>query len=62
MAKLMAISSTVAVKSDYAKVPPVSMGTQMFWTDLEFAAPKNKAGSMSRTASTTVDFVSEVKE
>jgi len=61
--ELMAISRPLrAVKSDYAKVPPVSMGTQMFWTDLEFAAPKDKAGRMSRTASTTVYFVSEVKE
>ncbi len=49
-------------KSDYMKVPPASLGTMVFWTDLEFANPKDEAGRMSRTASTTVYFVSEVKQ
>jgi hypothetical protein len=61
--ELMAISRPLrAVKVDYAKVPPVSMGTQMFWTDLDFAEPKDEAGRINRTASTTVYFVNEVKE
>jgi hypothetical protein len=61
--ELMAISQPLrTTKSDFTKLPPVSLGTSMFWTDLEFASPKDEAGRLSRSASTTVYFVSEVKE
>ncbi len=61
--ELMAISlPSRTAKSDYTKLPPVSTGTSMFWTDLEFASPKDEAGRLSRSATTTVYFVSEVQE
>ena len=45
-----------AAKTDYTKIPPASLGTAMFWTDLEFAPPKDEAGKISRVAKTTVYF------
>jgi len=49
-------------KTDYTVIPPKSLGTMMFWTDLEYGAPKNEAGVISRTAKTTVYFYSEVEQ
>jgi hypothetical protein len=46
---------------DLTKVPPMSLGTQMFWTDLEFLPTKDEAGRLSRKATTTVYFATEVK-
>jgi len=51
-----------AMKTDYTKIPPASLGTAMFWTDLEFAPPKDEAGKIARTAKTTVYFYSEVEQ
>ncbi len=45
-----------ALQMDYAVIPAKSTGTMIFWTDLEFAAPKDDAGRMERAASTTVYF------
>ena len=60
--ELLAISRPLrTTKSDFSKVPPVSLGTSMFWTDLEFTPPKDEAGRLSRVATTTVYFASEVK-
>ena len=50
------------VKTDYTQIPPQSLGTMLFWTDLEFAAPKDEAGKISRSATTTVYFYSEVEQ
>jgi hypothetical protein len=59
--ELMAIAQPPrTAKKNYAMVPATSLGTMVFWTELEFTAPKDEAGRMSRTASTTVYFVSEV--
>lgn len=49
-------------KTDYAVIPPKSLGTVMFWTDLEFGAPKDEAGRIVRAAKTTVYFYSEVEQ
>jgi len=49
-------------KTDYTKIPPSSLGTMIFWTDLEFTAPKDEAGKISRVATTTVYFFSEVEQ
>lgn len=49
-------------KTDYTTVPPRSLSTMMFWTDLEYGAPKDEAGRISRTAKTTVYFYSEVEQ
>jgi hypothetical protein len=51
-----------AQKTDYTKIPPSSLGTMMFWTDLEFGAAKDDAGRISRTATVTVYFFSEVEQ
>jgi hypothetical protein len=60
--ELLAIAQPLrAVKQDLTKIPPVSCGTQVFWTDLEFAQPKDDAGRLSRKAATTVYFLTEVK-
>jgi hypothetical protein len=59
-AALMSISQPPRVaKTNYTVVPPQSMGTMMFWTDLEFAAPRDKNGAISREARTTIYFYSE---
>lgn len=50
-----------AQKTDYTVIPPKSLGTVMFWTDLDYGAPKDEAGRISRTAKTTVYFYSEVE-
>jgi hypothetical protein len=49
-------------KTDYTRIPPASLGTMLFWTDLEFDPPKDEAGKISRTARTTVYFYSEVEQ
>ena len=49
-------------KTDYTKIPPASLGTMMFWTDLDFSPAKDDAGRISRTAKTTVYFFSEVDQ
>jgi hypothetical protein len=49
-----------AMKTDYTQVPPASLGTAMFWTELEFGSPKDEAGKISRTANTTVYFYNGV--
>jgi hypothetical protein len=49
-------------KTDYTKIPPASLGTMLFWTDLEFDPAKDEAGRISRTARTTVYFYSEVEQ
>jgi hypothetical protein len=60
--ELLAIAQPLrAVKQDLTRVPPASLGTQIFWTDLEFAQPKDEAGRLSRKATTTVYFTTEVK-
>lgn len=60
--ELMAIVQPLRTpKQDLTKVPPTSLGTQIFWTDLDFAQPKDEAGRLSRHATTTVYFASEVK-
>jgi hypothetical protein len=51
-----------AQKTDYTKIPPASLGTMMFWTDLEFGATKDEAGRISRTAKVTMYFFSEVEQ
>ena len=48
-------------KNDFTKVPAASLGTMVFWTDLEFGKPNDEAGRLSRKATTTVYFVNEVK-
>ena len=47
-------------KTNYTMIPPQSMGSMLFWTELEFGAAKDEAGRMARTATTTVYFYSEV--
>jgi len=45
-----------AIKMDYTTIPATNTGTMIFWTDLEFAEPKNEAGRIEREAKTTVYF------
>lgn len=60
--ELMAIAQPLRTpKQDLTKIPPASLGTQIFWTELEFAQPKDEAGRLSRRATTTVYFAPEVK-
>lgn len=47
-------------KTNYTVIPPQSLGTMMFWTDLEFGDVKEETDRVSRTAKTTVYFYSEV--
>jgi len=49
-----------AAKTDYAQIPPVSLGTAMFWTELQLGSPKDEAGKISRAAKTTVYFYNGV--
>ncbi len=49
-------------KTDYTIVPPKSLDSMMFWTELEFGAPEERAGRIARTAKTTVYFYSEVEQ
>jgi len=49
-----------AAKTDYTKIPPASLGTAMFWTELEFETPKDAAGKITRAVKTTVYFYHEV--
>ena len=51
-----------ARQTDYTVIPPKSLGTVMFWTDLEFGPPRDEAGRIARTAKTTVYFYSEVEQ
>ncbi|MGZ4816874.1 MAG: hypothetical protein ACXVZV_15780 [Terriglobales bacterium] len=48
-------------KTNYTMIPPQSLGTVMFWTDLEFDEPKDHQDRISRTARATVYFYSEVR-
>lgn len=60
--ELLAISQPPRTeKRDFTKIPAASLGTMVFWTDVEFAPPKDEAGRLSRTANTTIYFVREVK-
>jgi len=60
--ELLAISQPLrALKQDLTKIPPTSCGTQIFWTDLEFAQPEDNGGRLSRRATTTVYFLTEAK-
>ena len=60
--ELMAIAQPLRTpKQDLTKVPPTSCGTQIFWTEMEFAEPQDEAGRLSRKATTTVYFAAEVK-
>jgi hypothetical protein len=62
-ADLMAMSQPPRVqKTNYTIVPPQSMGTMMFWTDVEFGAPKDGNGRISREAKTTIYFYNEVAQ
>jgi hypothetical protein len=59
-AELMQISQPPRTpKNNYAMIPPKSMGTMMFWTDLQFEAPQDSHGRISREAKTTVYFYNE---
>jgi len=49
-------------KQNYTMIPPQSLGTMIFWTELEFLPPKDEAGRIARTAQTTVYFYSEVEQ
>jgi hypothetical protein len=49
-------------KANYTMIPPQSLGTVLFWTDLEFDEPKDHHDRISRTARTTVYFYSEVRQ
>ena len=61
--ELMAISQPPRVpKTNYAIIPPQTMGTMMFWTEFEFSRVKDEAGCASRSAKTTVYFYSEVEQ
>jgi hypothetical protein len=51
-----------AQKTNYTVIPPKSLGTMMFWTDLEYGSPRDEAGRIARTAKTTVYFYSEVEQ
>lgn len=44
------------VKMDYAMIPAKSLGTMVFWTELDFGAPSDEAGRMQKQAKTTVYF------
>lgn len=45
-----------AMKTDYGAIPAKSDGTVVFWTEFEFGAPQDEAGTIEREAKTTVYF------
>jgi hypothetical protein len=61
--ELMSISQPLrTLKTEYTVIPPKSLGTMVFWTELDFGAVKNEAGRMERQAKTTVYFFASTRE
>ena len=59
--ELLAISQPPrAQKTNYTVIPPQSLGTAIFWTDLDFDEPKDEQDRIVRRARTKVYFYSEV--
>ena len=57
--ELMSISQPLRTsKTDYSMIPAKSLGTMVFWTELEFGSPRDEAGRIGREAKTTVYFFS----
>ena len=62
-AELMSMCQPLrTAKMDYTMIPAKSLGTMVFWTELDFGNPKDEAGRMERQATTTVYFFAGTKQ
>jgi hypothetical protein len=62
-ADLLSISQPLrTAKMDYTTIPAKSLGTMVFWTDIEFGGPSDEAGRVEREARTTVYFFAATTE